>query len=125
MYQFGADDSTMHGTWVDGTITEGTWVFKVRSEPEFCLLTACHTDQNECMSRWKRHFETRCSNIYHSLFFPSYQSDAYSDPLSAFNPVWSCAPSPRGRKNDLASTKDQNVFGPGCECFNNIARQPG
>lgn len=29
MYQFGADDSTMHGTWVDGTITEGTWVFKV------------------------------------------------------------------------------------------------
>lgn len=29
MYQFGADDSTMHGTWVDGTITEGKWVFKV------------------------------------------------------------------------------------------------
>lgn len=29
MYQFGADDSTMHGTWVDGTITKGTWVFKV------------------------------------------------------------------------------------------------
>ncbi|CAN0093163.1 unnamed protein product, partial [Scytosiphon promiscuus] len=28
MYQFGADDSTMHGTWVDGTIAEGTWVFK-------------------------------------------------------------------------------------------------
>lgn len=29
MYQFGADDSTMHGLWVDGTITEGKWVFKV------------------------------------------------------------------------------------------------
>lgn len=29
MYQFGADDSTMHGAWVDGTITEGKWVFKV------------------------------------------------------------------------------------------------
>lgn len=29
MYQFGADDSTMHGTWANGTITEGTWVFKV------------------------------------------------------------------------------------------------
>ncbi|CAM9343228.1 unnamed protein product, partial [Hapterophycus canaliculatus] len=32
MYQFGADDSTMHGTWVEGTITEGTWVFKVDFE---------------------------------------------------------------------------------------------
>lgn len=35
MYQFGADDSTMHGTWVDGTITEGTWVFKVG--PKECV----------------------------------------------------------------------------------------
>ena len=29
MYQFGADESTLHGTWVDGTITEGKLVFKV------------------------------------------------------------------------------------------------
>lgn len=29
MYQFGADDSTMHGAWAEGTITEGKWVFKV------------------------------------------------------------------------------------------------
>lgn len=30
MYQFGADESTIHGTWVTGTLTEGKWVFKVR-----------------------------------------------------------------------------------------------
>lgn len=29
MYQFGADSSTMHGTWEEGTITEGKWIFKV------------------------------------------------------------------------------------------------
>lgn len=34
VYQFGADDSTMHGTWVDGTITEGKWVFKVKLKPQ-------------------------------------------------------------------------------------------
>ncbi|CAM9198753.1 unnamed protein product [Discosporangium mesarthrocarpum] len=27
-YQFGADDSVMQGTWVDGSITEGKWIFK-------------------------------------------------------------------------------------------------
>lgn len=36
MYQFGADDSTMHGTWVDGTITEGTWTFKVCCAVLYC-----------------------------------------------------------------------------------------
>lgn len=44
MYQFGADNSTMHGTWVEGTITEGKWVFKVnlnQYNPRHVFDAAC------------------------------------------------------------------------------------
>lgn len=32
VYQFGADESVMNGTWVDGAITEGKWGFKVSQQ---------------------------------------------------------------------------------------------
>ena len=43
MYEFGADSSTMHGTWEEGNITEGKWVFKVnaRRPGRTCVIARC------------------------------------------------------------------------------------
>jgi hypothetical protein len=38
LYQFGADDSIMEGTWLNGTITEGTWVSQHSTNHQLATL---------------------------------------------------------------------------------------
>lgn len=37
MYQFGADESTLHGQWASGSITSGKWVFKDETVSGGCI----------------------------------------------------------------------------------------